>query len=44
VIEDAREQAKIVIEEDPLVRRYPALAAAMKSWLDDEQAKFLERA
>ncbi len=44
VIADAREQAKALINDDPRVRHYPALAAAMKSWLDDDQIKFLDRA
>jgi ATP-dependent DNA helicase RecG len=44
VIEDARKEAKAIITEDPRVRLYPALVAAMRSWLDDEQSKFLDRA
>jgi ATP-dependent DNA helicase RecG len=43
VIEDARKHAKEVIRQDPRVRLHPALSAAMKSWLDEEQLKFLDR-
>ena len=44
VIEEAREQARLVINDDPRVRTHPALAAAMRSWLDEDQIKFLDRA
>jgi ATP-dependent DNA helicase RecG len=44
VIADARKHAQALITEDPRVRLYPTLVAAMKSWLDDEQVKFLDRA
>jgi ATP-dependent DNA helicase RecG len=44
VIVEAREQARQIIDEDPRVREYPALAAAMRSWLDADQVKFLDRA
>lgn len=44
VIEDARTQAQAVIREDPRLRHHPELVEAMRSWLDDEQVKFLDRA
>jgi ATP-dependent DNA helicase RecG len=44
VIEDARKEANAVITDDPRLRSYPTLVAAMRSWLDDEQFKFLDRA
>jgi len=44
VIADARKEANAVITEDPRLRLYPPLVAAMRSWLDDEQSKFLDRA
>jgi ATP-dependent DNA helicase RecG len=44
VIEDARKEATAVITADPRLRSHPTLVAAMKTWLDDEQFKFLDRA
>jgi ATP-dependent DNA helicase RecG len=44
VIEEARQEARAVITDDPRVRKYPALVSAMRSWLDDDQRKFLDRA
>jgi ATP-dependent DNA helicase RecG len=44
VIEDARKEANAVISADPRLRAHPTLVAAMRSWLDEEQFKFLDRA
>jgi ATP-dependent DNA helicase RecG len=43
IILAARKAAKAVVGEDPRLRRYPALVAAMKSWLDADQSKYLDR-
>jgi ATP-dependent DNA helicase RecG len=44
VIADARKEANAVITDDPRLRLHPPLVAAMRTWLDDEQSKFLDRA
>ena len=44
VIADARQEATAVITADPRLRWHPPLVEAMRSWLDDEQVKFLDRA
>ncbi|GAA0632518.1 ATP-dependent DNA helicase RecG [Sporichthya brevicatena] len=44
VIADARLAATAVVEEDPELTRHPALAAALADFLDDERARYLEKA
>jgi ATP-dependent DNA helicase RecG len=43
VIADAREDAFAVVDADPELRAHPALAAAVATRLDEEQAAWLER-
>ena len=44
LIGQAREEATALVEADPELASQPALAAAISSLLDEEQAKFLEKA
>ena len=44
LIGHAREEATAVVESDPDLAGHPALAAAIGSLLDEEQAEFLEKA
>jgi ATP-dependent DNA helicase RecG len=43
-IAEAREDATEVVADDPRLRAHPALAAAVKSYVDAEQGDFLEKA
>ncbi len=44
LIGQAREEAAALVEADPELAAHPALAAAIGSLLDEEQAEFLEKA
>jgi ATP-dependent DNA helicase RecG len=44
LIGQAREEATTLVEADPELAAHPALAAAIGSLLDEEQAEFLEKA
>ena len=44
LIGQAREEATALVEADPELAAHPALAAAIRSLLDEEQAEFLEKA
>ena len=44
LIGQAREEATALVEGDPELAAHPALAAAIRSLLDEEQAEFLEKA
>jgi ATP-dependent DNA helicase RecG len=44
LIGQAREEATALVEADPELTSHPALAAAIGSLLDEEQAEFLEKA
>ena len=44
LIGQARQEATAVVDGDPILASYPALAAAIAAMLDDEQAEFLEKA
>jgi ATP-dependent DNA helicase RecG len=44
LIGQAREEATALVEADPELAGHPALAAAIGSLLDEEQAEFLEKA
>ena len=43
LIGQAREEATTLVEADPELVSHPALAAAIGSLLDEEQAEFLEK-
>jgi ATP-dependent DNA helicase RecG len=44
LIGQAREEATALVDADPELAAHPALAAAIVSLLDEEQAEFLEKA
>ena len=44
LIADARVEATAVVDADPSLRKFPALADAITRTLDDSQAEFLDRA
>jgi ATP-dependent DNA helicase RecG len=44
VIAQAREDAAALVDADPRLQRYPALLAALKSYVDAEQGDYLEKA
>ena len=43
LIVQAREEATALVAEDPRLRAHPALVAELRSWLNDEQATYLDK-
>ncbi|MBN2176812.1 MAG: ATP-dependent DNA helicase RecG [Demequinaceae bacterium] len=43
IIEEARMDARDIVEADPTLESFPALAAAIEEWLEPEREEFLER-
>ena len=44
LIEKARGDARDIIAHDPALHENPALASAIRTWLEPEREEFLERA
>jgi len=44
LIEKARDDARDIVAQDPALERHPALASAIRAWLEPEREEFLERA
>ena len=44
LIEKARDDARDLVTQDPALERHPALASAIRQWLEPEREEFLERA
>ena len=44
VIEKARGDARMIVDADPALEANPALASAIRAWLEPEREEFLERA
>ena len=43
LIDEARDVARALVEEDPALNANPALASAIDTWLGEEREEFLER-
>ncbi|MFG1602499.1 ATP-dependent DNA helicase RecG [Actinoplanes sp. NPDC049265] len=43
LIKEARAEAASLVEDDPMLSRYPALAASVAALVDEERAEFLEK-
>jgi ATP-dependent DNA helicase RecG len=43
LIGQARDEATALVAEDPRLRAHPALVAELRSWLNDEQATYLDK-
>jgi ATP-dependent DNA helicase RecG len=43
IIDQARHEASLVVQQDPALADHPALARAVQALLDEEQAEYLEK-